>query len=158
MVVKGVLCKNFNGIVGKTGLELYLYFTKSWNFTLLLKTLFIGLSQEGRQLQSVEILRRLLFTAARIGEEKFIRLVFGTSAGRAAFEVYKNKSPLPENIADENGHKKIAAYLRSITERYLNSKRFQCAIIKMKQQQKKVCLDAASSFVYIYFYGSVNST
>ena len=78
---------------------------------------FLGLPQEGRQLQSVQILCRLLFTAARIGEEKFIRLVFGTSAGRAAFEAYKNKPPLPENIADENGHEKIAAYLRSITER-----------------------------------------
>ena len=52
--------------------------------------------------------------------------MFGTSAGRAAFEAYKNNSPLPENIADENGHEKIAAYLQSITERYLNSKRSQC--------------------------------
>lgn len=94
----------------------------------------------------------MLFTAARIGEEKFIRLVFGTSAGRAAFEAYKNKSPLPENIADENGHEKIAAYLRSMTERYLNSKLFQFAIIEMKK--KKVRWDAASSFVF--FCGSVN--
>ena len=62
-------------------------------------------------------------------------MVFGTSAGRAAFEAYKNKSPLPENIADENGHEKIAAYLRSITERYLNSKLFQFAIIKMKKKK-----------------------
>lgn len=93
---------------------------------------FLGLPQEGRQLQSVQILCRLLFTAARIGEEKFIRLVFGTSAGRAAFEAYKNKSPLPENIADENGHKKIAAYLRSITERYLNSKLFQLSTMKKR--------------------------
>lgn len=93
---------------------------------------FLGLPQEGRQLQSVQILCRLLFTAARIGEEKFIRLVFGTSAGRAAFEAYKNKSPLPENIADENGHKKIAAYLRSITERYLNSKLFQFSTMKKR--------------------------
>ena len=93
---------------------------------------FLGLPQEGRQLQSVQILCRLLFTAARIGEEKFIRLVFGTSAGRAGFEAYKNKSPLPENIADENGHKKIAAYLRSITERYLNSKLFQLLTMKKR--------------------------
>lgn len=93
---------------------------------------FLGLPQEGRQLQSVQILCRLLFTAARIGEEKFIRLVFGTSAGRAAFEAYKNKSPSPENIADENGHKKIAAYLRSITERYLNSKLFQLSTMKKR--------------------------
>lgn len=93
---------------------------------------FLGLPQEGRQLQSVQILCRLLFTAARIGEEKFTRLVFGTSAGRAAFEAYKNKPPLPENIADENGHEKIAAYLRSITERYLNSKLFQFSTMKKR--------------------------
>ena len=62
-------------------------------------------------------------------------MVFGTSAGRAAFEAYKNKSPLPENIADENGHEKIATYLRSMTERYLNSKLFQFAIIKMKKKR-----------------------
>ena len=96
---------------------------------------FLGLPQEGRQLQSVQILCRLLFTAARIGEEKFILLVFGTSAGRAAFEAYKNKSPLPENIADENGHEKIAAYLRSITERYLNSKHFQFSTMKKRYAQ-----------------------
>ena len=81
-------------------------------------------------------MRRLLFTAARIGEEKFIRLVFGTSAGRAAFEAYKNKSPLPENVADENGHEKIAAYLRSITERYLNSKRSQCNNLNEKKKKR----------------------
>ena len=57
-------------------------------------------------------------------------MVFGTSAGLAAFEAYKNKSPLPENIAHENGHEKIAAYLRNITERYLDSKLFQLAIMR----------------------------
>lgn len=93
----------------------------------------------------------MLFTAARIGEEKFIRLVFGTSAGRAAFEAYKNKSPLPENIADENGHEKIAAYLRSMTERYLNSKLFQFAIIKMKIKGMLGC-----SIELCFFCGSVN--
>lgn len=86
----------------------------------LFKPLFIGLPQHVRQLKSVEILRRLLYTAARIGQEKFVRMIFGTSAGRTVFEAYKNKSPLPENVADANGHEKIAAYLRSITERYIS--------------------------------------
>ena len=86
----------------------------------LFKPLFIGLPQHVRQLKSVEILRRLLYTAARIGQEKFIRMIFGTSAGRTVFEAYKNKSPLPENVADANGHEEIAAYLRSITERYIS--------------------------------------
>lgn len=85
----------------------------------LFKQLFIGLLQNVRQLQSVEILRRLLHTAARIGHEKFIRLIFATSAGRTVFEAYKNKSPLPENVADANGHEKIATYLRSIAKRYI---------------------------------------
>lgn len=118
MVLKGMPCQNFNGIVGYNRLRAVLTLYKVLKFYST-ENAFLGLSQEGRQLQSVEILRRLLFTAARIGEEKFIRLVFGTSAGRAAFDAYKNKSPLPENVAYENGHEKIAAYLRSITERYL---------------------------------------
>lgn len=62
--------------------------------------------------------------------------MFGTSAGRAAFEAYKNKSPLPENVADENGHEKIAAYLRSITERYLNSNRSQCNNLNEKKKKR----------------------
>lgn len=86
----------------------------------LFKPLFIGLPQHVRHLKSVEILRRLLYTAARIGQEKFIRMIFGTTAGRTVFEAYKNKSPLPENVADANGHEKTAAYLRSITERYIS--------------------------------------
>ena len=86
----------------------------------LLTLVFIGLPEHEGQQQSVEILQRLIYTAARIGEEKFIRLVFGTSVGRTAFQAYKNKFPLPEDIADVNGHAKIASYFRGITERYVN--------------------------------------
>ena len=57
-------------------------------------------------------------TAAGIGAEEFIQMVFSTSAGRIIFEAYKTESPLPEEIADSNGHAKVAEYLKGITERY----------------------------------------
>ena len=60
----------------------------------------------------------MLYTAARIGVEGFIRMVFGTSAGRIVFEAYKNKSPLPEEIAAGNGYDEIASFLRNVSERY----------------------------------------
>jgi len=80
--------------------------------------LFLGLSEEEGKQQPVDVLQRLLYTAAQIGAEEFIRTLFSTSAGRIVFESYKNRSPLPEDIADANGHDEIAGYFRSITERY----------------------------------------
>ena len=70
-----------------------------------------------QQLHSVEVLRRMLYTAARIGAEKFIQTVFRTSAGRIVFEAYKMLLALPEDIADVNGYDEVAAYFRGITER-----------------------------------------
>lgn len=78
---------------------------------------FLGLSMQGKKLHSVDVLRRMLYTAARIGAEKFIRTVFRTSAGGIVFEAYKMLSALPEDIADANGHDEVAAYFRGITER-----------------------------------------
>jgi len=77
-----------------------------------------GLYEQGGKQQPVDVLQRLLYTAAQIGAEQFIRTLFSTSAGRIVFESYKNRTPLPEDIADANGHDEIAGYFRSITERF----------------------------------------
>lgn len=74
--------------------------------------------QEGDS--SVNILRRLVFTAASVGAEQFIRIIFGTSNGRVIYETYKSESPLPEEIASAYGHDSLAAYLISQTKRYVN--------------------------------------
>ena len=78
-----------------------------------------GLPNDGQQRQAVDILRCLVYTAAGIGAGEFIRMIFSTSAGRIVFEAYKKESRLPEDIADANGHKEIATFLRAITKRYM---------------------------------------
>lgn len=67
----------------------------------------------------MDLLRYLIYTAARIGAEEFIRMIFSTSAGRIVFEAYKKESTLPEDMAEENGHEGIATFLRAITKRYI---------------------------------------
>ena len=65
-------------------------------------------------------MRRLVFTAARVGAEHFIRIIFGTSNGRVVYETYKTESLFPEDIAAANGHDSVAAYLISQCKRYVN--------------------------------------
>ncbi|XP_020630602.1 uncharacterized protein LOC110067600 [Orbicella faveolata] len=77
-----------------------------------------GLPSDGRQRQAVDVLRCLIYTAAGIGAEGFVRMIFSTSAGGIIFEAYKKESPLPENIADANGHEEIATFLRVMTKRF----------------------------------------
>ena len=79
-----------------------------------------GVSKQGGVKNSVNVLRRLVFTAARIGAEQFIRLIFGTSAGHTVYETYKNESIFPEDIATSNGHDHIAAYLETQSKKYAN--------------------------------------
>ena len=97
----------------------------------------LGIFNQGYQ-HSVDVLTRLVYTAARIGVGEFIRMVFSTSAGRIVFEAYKNKSPLPENIADANGHDEIAASLRAITKRYLSLFRQVCEFESKVENRYKV--------------------
>ena len=78
----------------------------------------LGSSKQRVLQNSVNILRRLVYTAARVGAVDFIRMVFTSSAGRIVFKTYKNNYPLPEEIAVANAHPEVAAYLQAITERY----------------------------------------
>ena len=97
----------------------------------------LGIFNQGYQ-HSVDVLTSLVYAAARIGVGEFIRMVFSTSAGRIVFEAYKNKSPLPENIADANGHDEIAASLRAITKRYLSLFRQVCEFESKVENRYKV--------------------
>lgn len=82
--------------------------------------LFSGLSNGKQQLRPVDILKALVYAAAEAGAKEIIKLSFSLSAGILVFEAYKNDLPLPEDIAEENGHDEVAEYLRSITKRYIN--------------------------------------
>ena len=78
-----------------------------------------GLPSDGQQRQAMDILQCLVYTAAEIGAEEFIQMIFSTPAGRIVFEAYKKESSLPEDMAEANGHEDIATFLRAITKRYI---------------------------------------
>lgn len=97
---------------------------QSWLFLVIV---FIGLvSQEG-QVEPQNILKALVYAAAEAGALKLIETIFSLSAGRVAFQAYKEDIYLPEDIAQENGHRDVAAYLRATTKRLVDvSGTFQC--------------------------------
>ena len=70
--------------------------------------------------QPVQVLRLLVYTAAEIGAQQFIEMIFSTSAGRVVFDAYKDSSQLPEVIARKRGHEETANYLEDITARYIS--------------------------------------
>ena len=83
------------------------------------------------QLQPVDILQPLIYVAAELGAMEFIDIIYSLSAGRIVLHAYKNDDVLPEDIAEENGHEEIAAYLREITKRcviflHKSSTEFKC--------------------------------
>ena len=81
---------------------------------------FKGLLDQAKQLDPDNILKALVYAAAEAGAMRLIETIFSLPAGRIAFEAYKEDSSLPEDIAEENGHGKVAAYLRDITRRLVD--------------------------------------
>ena len=81
---------------------------------------FKGLLDQAKQLDPDNILKTLVYAAAEAGAMRLIETIFSLPAGRVAFEAYKEDSSLPEDIAEENGHGKVAAYLRDITRRLVD--------------------------------------
>ena len=59
----------------------------------------------------------LVYTAAQTDAREFIEMVFSTSAGRIVFNSYKDRTPLPEDVAQANGHEELAQYLTDINTR-----------------------------------------
>ena len=65
-------------------------------------------------------MKALVYAAAEAGAIRLIETIFSLPAGRVVFESYKEESSLPEDIAEENGHGKAAAYLRDKTKRSID--------------------------------------
>ena len=66
---------------------------------------------------SVPLLIRFIYTAAKVNAVWFIRLIFDLPAGRIAFDSYKERPLLPENVARESDHNEVADYLEDISKR-----------------------------------------
>ena len=82
-----------------------------------------GISNKTKSVQSLEVLQLLIYIAAQTNAQQFIKMIFSTSAGKIVFDAYKNRSPLPEDVAMANGHRELGVYLQDITERYNTTKR-----------------------------------
>lgn len=78
---------------------------------------FSGPTNQGIELQPADILKPLVYAGAEAGASELIEIIFNLPVGQIIFESYKNESCLPEDIAEENGHKDIAHFLRGITKR-----------------------------------------
>ena len=78
----------------------------------------LGSSIQAKQEQSVELLQLMVYTAAQTGAQRFIEMVFSTSVGQVVFNSYKNRNPLPEDVARANGHEELAQYLHKVHTRY----------------------------------------
>ena len=70
--------------------------------------------------QPVQELKSLVYTAAETGAQQVLEMLFTTSAGRIAFDAYKDSLRLPEVVARNCGHEETACYLEDITARYIS--------------------------------------
>ena len=66
---------------------------------------------------SVQLLIRFIYAAAKVNAVWFIRLIFDLPAGRVAFDSYKGRPLLPENVARERDHNEVADYLEDMSKR-----------------------------------------
>lgn len=85
----------------------------------MLYILLLDSSSQTKQQQSLKILQLLVYTAAETDALQFIDMIFSTSAGKIIFNSYKDKTPLPEDIARANGHEDLARYLQDLNIRYM---------------------------------------
>ena len=67
---------------------------------------------------SIQLLHLLVYTAAEVGAQQFIEMIFNSSAGRVVFETYKGSSQMPEAVARDHANEETAQYLERITKRY----------------------------------------
>jgi len=66
----------------------------------------------------MQLFRLLVYTAAEVGAQQFIEMIFNSSAGRVVFEAYKDSSQLPEVVARDHGNEETAQYLERLTKRF----------------------------------------
>lgn len=79
---------------------------------------FLDSSFQSKQQQSLKFLQLLVYTAAKTDARQFIEMIFSTSAGQIVFNSYKDRTPLPEDVARANGHEELAQYLLDVHTRY----------------------------------------
>ena len=68
-------------------------------------------------------------------------MVFSTSAGQIVFNSYKDRTPLPEDVALANGHEELAQYLTDIHTRLDLVFKFQNSEQQLKKQNQIFCLN-----------------
>lgn len=78
---------------------------------------FSGPANQEIELRPVDVLKPLVYAGAQAGASELIQIIFNLPVAKIIFETYKKESCLPEDIAEENGHKEIAHFLRGITKR-----------------------------------------
>ena len=59
----------------------------------------------------------MVYKAAQTNAQEFMEMVFSTSAGQVVFNSYKDRTPLPEDIARANGLDELAQYLQDVYTR-----------------------------------------
>lgn len=69
----------------------------------------------------LKVLQLLTYTAAETDAQQFIEMIFSTSVGQFVFNSYKDRKPLPEDVARANGHEDLAHYLEDVNSRYVDS-------------------------------------
>ena len=77
----------------------------------------VGSSGQEKPSLSVQLLIRFIYAAAKVNAVWFIRLIFDLPAGRIAFDSYKRRPLLPENVARESDHNEVADYLEDMSKR-----------------------------------------
>ena len=77
----------------------------------------VGSSGREKPSLSVQLLIRFIYAAAKVNAVWFIRLIFDLPAGRIAFDSYKGRPLLPENVARERDHNEVADYLEDMSKR-----------------------------------------
>ena len=60
----------------------------------------------------VNMFQMMVYTAARVNAQQFVRVLFSTSVGKVVFSHYRDKACLPEDVARDNGHQELAQYLK----------------------------------------------
>ena len=68
-------------------------------------------------MQSLKVLQLLVYTAAQVGAQQFLEVIFSTSAGKIVFDSYKDCIPLPKDVARANGHGELAEFLQDVDKR-----------------------------------------
>ena len=78
---------------------------------------YSGSFADAKQLQSLKVLQLLVYNAAQEDTQQFLEMIFSTSAGKIVFDSYKDRIPLPEDVARANGHDKSTKFLQDVNKR-----------------------------------------